>query len=164
MRIAVALRRLIAATVVCASVVLGISLLVGSGRAAPSHASSHTCSAPDKQFVSTVQSNMQQLDYWARELGSGSATPMEVMKQARAESLQVEATRPTDPSLRATRSLIGKMFREYGLAVRAQALGGNAGLHMGVAYELANYVHQVLVDAQPELAPKGCDLAPLLQA
>ena len=165
MRIAVALRRLLAATFVCVAVVLGISLLVGSGSAAPGHStSSHTCSAPDKQFVNTVQSNMQQLDYWARELNSGSASPIEVIKQARAESLQVEATRPTDPSLRSTRSLIGKMFVEYALAVRAQALGGNAGKHMGVAYELANYVHQVLVDAQPGLSAKGCDLAPLLQA
>ena len=56
---------------------------------------------------------MQQLDYWASELGSKDASPMEVIKQARAESLQVEATSPTDPSLRATRSLIGKMFREF---------------------------------------------------
>jgi hypothetical protein len=160
----VALRRLFAATVVCASVVLGISLLVGSGRAAPSRTTTHTCSAPDRQFVATVSTNMQQLDYWARELGSKDASPMEVIKQARAEALQVEATGPTDPSLRATRSLIGKMLREYALAVRAHALGGNAGKHMGIAYELANYVHQVLVEAQPDLQSKGCDLAPLLTA
>jgi hypothetical protein len=152
------------ATAVCASIVLGISLLVGSGRAASSRTGPHTCSATDRQFVSTVQSNMQQLDYWARELELGSAEPTEVTRQASAESLQVEATSPTDPSLRATRSLIGKMLREYGLAVRAQSLGGNAGKHMGVAYELANYVHQVLTDAQPALLAKGCDLAPLLQA
>ena len=114
--------------------------------------------------MNTVSTNMQQLEYWARELGSGSASPIEVIKQARAESLQVESTRPTDPSLRATRSLIGKMFLEYALAVRAQALGGNAGKHMGIAYELANYVHQVLVDAQPDLSAKGCDLAPLLES
>jgi hypothetical protein len=152
------------ATVVCASVVLGMALLVGSGRAAPGHTGEHTCSAPDRQFVTTVSSNMQQLDYWARELQSGSATSLEVIKQARAESLQIEATRPMDPSLRATRSLLGKMFREYALAVKAQALGGNAGKHMGVAYQLANYVHEVLVDAQPGLQSKGCDLAPLLEA
>jgi len=107
---------------------------------------------------------MQQLDYWARELGSKDATPMQVIKQSRSESLQIEATSPSDPSLRATRSLLGKMFREYALAVRAQALGGDAGKHMGIAYELANYVHQVLVDAQPDLQSKGCDLSPLLQA
>jgi hypothetical protein len=141
-----------------------MALLVGTGRAAPSHTSSHTCSATDRQFVATVSTNMQQLDYWARELGSQDATPMEVIKQARAESRQVEATSPSDPSLRATRSLIGKMFREYALAVKAHALGGDAGRHMGVAYELANYVHQVLVDAQPDLQAKGCDLAPLLTA
>lgn len=159
-----ALRRLIAATVVCASAVLGISLLAGSGRAASGRPASHTCSAVDKQFVSTVSMNMQQLDYWSRELGSDDASPMEVIKQARAESRQVDATSPTDSSLRATRSLISRMLREYALAVRAHALGGDAGRHMGVAYELANYVHQVLVEAQPDLQSKGCDLAPLLQA
>lgn len=158
------MRRLLAATVVCASVVFGAALLVGSGHAAPGHTVDHTCSATDRQFVQTVSSNMQQLDYWARELGSKDATPMEVIKQSRSESLQIEATSPSDPSLRATRSLLGKMFREYALAVKAQALGGDAGKHMGVAYELANYVHQVLVDAQPDLQSKGCDLAPLLQA
>jgi hypothetical protein len=158
------MRRLLAATVVCASAVLGMALVVGSGHAASGHTVDHTCSATDRQFVQTVSSNMQQLDYWARELGSKDATPMEVIKQARSESLQIEATSPSDPSLRATRSLLGKMFLEYALAVKAQALGGDAGRHMGVAYELANYVHQVLVDAQPVLLPKGCDLAPLLQA
>ena len=141
-----------------------MALLVGSGRAAPSHTADHTCSATDRQFVATVSSNMQQLDYWARELGTKDATPMEVIKQARAESLQIEATSPSDPSLRATRSLLGKMFLEYALAVRAQALGGDAGKHMGIAYQLANYVHQVLTDAQPALQSKGCNLAPLLQA
>src|ERR1700759_1998723 len=106
------MRRLLAATVVCASVVFGMALVVGSGHAATSGRSvDHTCSATDRQFVQTVSSNMQQLDYWAGELGSKDATPMEVIKQARAESGQVEATSPSDPSLRATRSLLGKMFR-----------------------------------------------------
>jgi hypothetical protein len=158
-----AIKRLTAATLVCTAVVLGISLLAGSGRAA-SGPSPHTCSAPDKQFVATVQSNMIQLDYWSNELTSGDATPSLVIKQAHAEALQVGATRPTDPSLNASRSLLGKMFLEYAAAVRAKALGGNAGKHMGQAYQLANYVHDVLTEAQPGMAAKGCDLTPLLKA
>jgi hypothetical protein len=34
---------------------------------------------------------------------------------------------------------------------------------MGSAYRLANDVHDLLVGAQPALASRGCDPAPLLQ-
>lgn len=159
-----AIKRLIAATLVCTSVVLGISLLVGSGRAAPGKTGQHICSAVDKQFVSTVETNMMQLGYWSDQLVSGDATSIEVIKAARSESKQIEATGPMDFSLRASRSLLGQMFREYAAAVRAKALGGNAGKHMGKAFQLANYVHEVLAEAQPEMAAKGCDLTALLKA
>jgi len=160
----VSLKRLIAATLVCASVVLGVSLLIGSSSAASARKTVHTCSAVDKQFVKTVQVNMVQLSYWSSELVGGTATPMEVIKQARSEAAQIDATGPEDSSLRVSRSLLSKMFREYGAAVRAKALGGNAGKHMGIAYSLANYVHQVLAAAQPDMARQGCDLTPLLSA
>ena len=78
--------------------------------------------------------------------------------------MQIEETQPGDPSLRASRSLLGKMFKEYAAAVRAKALGGNAGKYMGQAYQLANYVHDVLAEAQPGMLAKGCDLTPLLKA
>src|SRR5579884_2376125 len=126
MAVSVRIRRLFAATVVSACVVLGISMLVGAGRAQSStgtSAISHTCSVTDKQFLQTVVSNMTQLSYWSDELQSGDATPAIVIKQSVAESKQVGATGPTDPYLLTARSLLRKMFLEYAAAVRAKALG-----------------------------------------
>ena len=165
MLISVQLRRLIAATLVCASAVLGASFLLGSGQAAPAGGrTEHTCSAADKQFMTTVSSNMTQLQYWSESLQSNDATPAVVIKQSRAESDQVAATRPTDPSLMTARSLLRQMFLEYGGAVKAKALGRSPGEHVRRAYTLANGVHELLVQAQPGMAAKGCDLSALLQA
>src|SRR5690242_2939319 len=151
------LRRLIAATLVCASVVLGLSFLIGSGKASPRPTAAHTCSAADKQFLNTVASNMTQLSYWSDSLTSGDATPALVIKQAKAESLQVAATRPTDSSLLTSRSLLRKMFLEYAAAVKQKALGGSPGDHVRNAYTLANGVHELLVQAQAGMAAQGCD-------
>jgi hypothetical protein len=160
------LRRLTAATLVCSAVVLGLSFLIGTPQAAPAGgvASTHTCSAADKQFVSTVTSNMEQLQWWSDSLQSGDATPAVVIKQARSESEQIAVTAPTDPSLRTARSLLRKMFLEYGAAVKAKALGTSPGVHVRIAYTLANGVHELLVQAQPGMTAKGCDLTPLLKA
>ena len=161
----VRIRRLLAATLACASIVLGLSFLMGSGKAASSPAGgAHTCSAADKQFLLTVQSNMQQLSYWSDSLATGDAAPVVVIKQARAEAAQVWASTPTDPSLLTSRSLLRKMFLEYGLAVRAKALGASPGAHVRTTYQLANDVHELLAQAQPGMTAKGCNLVPLLQA
>ena len=157
-------RRLIAATLVCASVVLGLSVLIGSGRASTRATAADTCSAADKQFLTTVSSNMTQLGYWSDSLTSGDATPALVIKQAKAESSQVFASTPTDPSLLTSRSLLRKMFLEYAAAVKAKALGNSPGNHVRNAYTLANGVHELLVQAQPGMTAQGCNLAPLLQA
>jgi hypothetical protein len=157
-------RRLIAATLVCASVVLGLSFLIGSGRASTRATAADTCSAADKQFLATVSSNMTQLGYWSDSLTSGDATPALVIKQAKAESSQVFASTPTDPSLLTSRSLLRKMFLEYAAAVKAKALGNSPGNHVRNAYTLANGVHELLVQAQPGMTAQGCNLAPLLQA
>lgn len=165
MLISVRIRRLTAATLVCAALVLGVSVLLGTGRAQTSSAATvkHTCSAADRQFLQTARDNMTQLGYWGDELVSGNATPALVIKQSRSESDQIAATRPLDPSLSTARSLLRKMFLEYGAAVHAKALGTSPGLHVQTAYTLANAVHDLLVSAQPALAPQGCDVAPLLQ-
>jgi hypothetical protein len=160
----VQLRRLIAATLVCASVVLGISFLMGSGRAASKPTAADTCSAADKQFLSTVSSNMTQLQYWSDSLQSGDATASVVVKQAHSEALQIWAAQPTDPYLVTSRSLLRKMFDEYGLAVKAKALGTSPGVHVRTVYSLANDVHELLVQAQPGMTAKGCNLTPLLSA
>jgi hypothetical protein len=160
----VQLRRLIAATLVCASVVLGLSFLMGSGRAASKPPAADTCSAADKQYLGTVQSNMTQLQYWSDSLQSGDATPSLVMKQAQSEAAQIWATGPTDPFLNTSRSLLRKMFIEYAAAVKAKALGNSPGAHVRTVYTLANDVHELLVQAQPGMTAKGCNLAPLLSA
>src|SRR3954451_17527686 len=161
----VRIRRLIAATLVCASLVLGVSMLIGAGHASAGPvAQKHTCSVADKQFLQTVQSNMTQLGYWSDALLSGDATPADVIKQTGAESRQVGATAPTDISLLTARSLLRKMFLEYGAAVRAKAIGNAPGKHVQTAYTLANGVHDLLIDAQPQMASMGCDITPLLSA
>jgi hypothetical protein len=124
----------------------------------------HTCSAPDRQYVQIVGSNMFQLNYWSDELLKGSATPGLVVKQTKSGSAQVDATRPTDPTLEKTRPLLKAMFLSYAKAVYAKAHGGNAGVPMGVAYQLANDVHDLLAAAEPALAAKGCDIAVLLSS
>src|SRR5512133_2266275 len=112
MLVSVRIRRLTAATLVCAALVLGVSMLIGAGHAAAgaNPPREHTCSAADKQFLQTVQSNMTQLGYWSDSLLSGDATPAEVIKQTVSESRQIGATSPTDQSLMTARSLLRKMF------------------------------------------------------
>jgi hypothetical protein len=162
MLVSVRAGRLIAATLVCAALVLGVSALAGKA-GAQSGAVSHTCSAPDRQFIQTVSTNMFQLSYWSNELVKGEATPALVVKQTRSGSLQVDQTRPTDPTLQKTRPLLKAMFLAYAKSVRARAHGGDAGTPMGIAYQLANDVHDLLASAQQGLAAKGCDPAVLLR-
>lgn len=158
------IRRLIAATSACAAVVFGATFLVGSGRAqAGQRQVTHTCSAPDRQFLNTVSSNMMQLAYWSDALVHDDVAPGVVVKQARAEAAQVDATRPTDPTFEQTRGLLRSMFTAYARAVAAKMRGGNAGAPMRSAYVLANDVHDLLAAAQPELASRGCDPALLLR-
>lgn len=164
MQVLVHLRRLIVATSVCTVVVLGGTFLVGSQRAqAGQRHVTHTCSATDKQFLQTVQSNLTELAYWSDSLVHAEVAPGVVVKQARNEAEQVAATGPSDPTLEQTRGLLRSMFRAYARAVAAKMHGGNAGSPMHTAYTLANDVHYLLVGVQPELAARGCDPAPLLQ-
>jgi hypothetical protein len=160
----VQIRRLIAATLACAVVVFGATFLVGSGRAqAGQRQVTHTCSAPDRQFLNTVSSNMTQLAYWSDALVQNDVSPGVVVKQVRAEAAQVEATRPTDPTLEQTRGLLRSMLMSYARAIVAKTHGGNAGAPMRTAYMLANGVHDLLAAAQPDLAARGCDPAVLLR-
>jgi hypothetical protein len=156
-------RRLIFATATCAVLVFGATFLVGSGRAqAGQRQVTHTCSVTDKQFLQTVRSNMTQLAYWSDSLMHEDVAPWTVVKQAKAEAAQVDATRPSDPTLEQTRGLLRSMFTAYAHAVFAKTHHGNAGASMYTAYTLANNVHDLLAGAQPQLAARGCDPAILL--
>jgi hypothetical protein len=156
-------RRLIFATATCGVVVFGATFLVGSGRAqAGQRQVTHTCSATDKQFIQTVRSNLTQLAYWSDALLHDDVAPGIVVKQAKAEAAQIDATRPGDPTLEQTRGLLRSMFTAYAHAVYAKTHRGNAGIPMHTAYTLANSVHFLLADAQPQLAARGCDPTVLL--
>jgi hypothetical protein len=160
------LRRLTATALACGALVFALSFLVGTPQAAPAGgvSTAHTCSALDRQFLQTVSSNMEQLQYWSDSLQARDVAPAVVIRQARAESRQVAVTAPTDPSLQTARSLLRKMFLEYGAAVRAKTLGRSPGTHVRNAYTLANGVHELLVQAEPGMTAQGCDLAQVLNA
>jgi len=158
----VRVRRLSAATLTCAAAVLGASFLLGTGRAQGSKVT-HTCSAPDKQFLDTVRLNMTQLSYWSDALVNQDVSPGVVVKQARSEAAQIDAASPTDPTLSDTQSILRTMLLQYGLAIHAKFHGGNAGVHMQLSYSLANRVHDLLAGAQRPLAAQGCDVSPLIQ-
>jgi len=158
----VRLRRLTVATLACAALVLGASVLLSSGRA--QGGASHTCSALDKQFIQTVSSNMDQLAYWADELRTDDVSPAVVIRQTHSEADQIEATGPTDPTLAMTRKLMHTMLVEYSRGLYAKFHDGDAGVHMQLSYTLANSVHDQLVGAEAPLAAKGCDVAPLIGA
>jgi hypothetical protein len=164
MLLSVQLRRFIFVTSACAAVVFGGTFLFSSGRAqAGQRQVTHTCSAPDRQFLNTVSTNMTQLAYWSDSLVQEDVAPGIVVKQARAEAAQVAATSPTDPTLDQARGLLQRMFIAYARAIHEKFHGGNAGVPMRTAYVLANGVHDLLIGAQPALAQRGCDPAMLLR-
>jgi hypothetical protein len=136
-----------------------LPLVAGCARAA---ASPHTCSAPDKQFIGITQLNMDMLGYWSSNLQTGEARPGEVIAETKRAVARVTATAPTDPSLSQTREIVRAMLSEYWRAVAARSRNGVAGTHMMRAYGLANFAHDVLVQAQPALAARGCSVAALL--
>jgi hypothetical protein len=160
----VKMRRFIVVTFTCSVGVFGATFLVASSRAqAGQKQVTHTCSVLDHQFLDTVSSNMTQLTYWSDALVANDVEPAVVVKQARAEARQVDATGPTDPTLEQTRGLLRSMFTAYARAIYAKTHGGNAGIPMRTAYMLANGVHDLLAEAQPDLAARGCDPAMLLR-
>ena len=126
-------------------------------------AQGHSCSATDKRFIETASTNMTALGIWAEGFKTGDLGAAEVIEEARDAAKRVEYAKPHDPSLQLSQRLIGSMFREYG---QADALGAKertrAGQHMNRAYGLAGFARQVLVQAKPALAKRGCSVDPLL--
>jgi hypothetical protein len=158
------LRRLTAATLACSALVFGTSVLVGQSRAQAGSQVSFVCSPADKQFITTVTSNMVQLSYWSDALVHHDVASDVVVKQAAAEASQVHATRPVDRTLHATRDLLGSMFLEYSKAVAMTAKGHDAKVHMDNAWRLARSSHDLLLGAKDGLGRQGCDVSPLLSS
>jgi hypothetical protein len=123
---------------------------------------SHTCSVTDRAFIDTAKTNMTAIDLWGQEYLAGDATPEDVAAEAARAAKIVGATSPTDPSLAQTRRLLVAMFTEYRRAMEQQAKHGDAGEHIFHAYGLANFAHDVLLQAAPALDRRGCEVASLL--
>src|SRR4029078_6297391 len=147
----VRLKRLSAAFLATSALVFGVSVLAGNGRAESAASVPFSCSAADKQFITTVSANLTQLSYWSDALISHDVAPGVVVKQAKSEAVQVSQTRPPDRTLHATRELISPMFLESSKAVAATSRGTNADKHMVTAWRLAHAVHDLLAGAKDGL-------------
>jgi hypothetical protein len=130
----------------------------GKGRAAVVH----TCSATDRQFISAAQLNMAALGSLSEDYLRGDADAGEVIEQTQASRTVLHNTNPSDPSLSKARAIMRAMFLEYGRAIRADQKNKNPGRYIYRAYGLANFAHDVLSQAEPALAKRGCDISPLL--
>lgn len=86
----------------------------------------------------------------------------DVASQAETAATAVKGTEPSDYSLRKTQTLLKGMFTEYARAMQATAKKKDAGPHIQRSYGLANFAHDVLVQAQPGLARRGCEVKTLL--
>lgn len=140
-----------------------IVLPVAFGRAEPAGAEIvHTCSATDRDFIKTAEANIAALGLWGEQYLRGEASAREVIAEAKVAARLVRRTGPHDPSLRKTQVLMQAMFTEYGRAIWAKSKNKNAGGHMYRAYGLANFARDVLIEAEPELRTRGCDVSSLL--
>jgi hypothetical protein len=132
----------------------------GCSGAAESH--EHSCGATDQKFIQTASVDVTALGSMTADFQSGLADAHDVAQQAFDAAKRVTHVEPHDYSLRTAQRYMDGMFREYGEAVTMQAKGEDAGQRMYRAYGLANFAHDVLVQAQPALLQRGCDVGPLL--
>ena len=146
-----------------AGLVLAAVVLVAGGRAEPAH-TSHYCSAQDKEFIHAAALSTTALTLLGQDYQAGTLSAKQAIAQTRNAELGIRNTSPRDRSLKLARTLMRGMMVEYARAVRAQWKGtDDAGSHMFRSYSLANYGHDVLVDAEPSLERLGCSVAALLQ-
>lgn len=141
--------------------VLGLGFAVLGGGAETAEA--HSCSATDKRFIETARTNMAALSVWSEGFRKGEIGADEVAQEAVDAAKRVTYVKPLDPALKQSQALMDGMFREYGRAVTLAAKERErAGFHMHRAYGLADFARDVLLQAQPELMKRGCDVEPLL--
>ena len=122
----------------------------------------HTCSVTDKQFISKTEWSMTALGIWGDDYRRGEASAAEVVAEAHKATVRVQTLNPSDPALRETKTFMAGMLAEYGRAMLAKSKQKDASSHMYRAYGLANFAHDTLVDAEPELRRRGCDISGLL--
>ena len=101
---------------------------------------------------------MTALGVVADGLRRGEIPADEVASEARYAARRVGYVKPRDPALQRAQYLIDGTLNEYGAAVSlSDEERDRAGLHMHRSYGLANVARDVLVEAQPALAKRGCD-------
>jgi hypothetical protein len=122
----------------------------------------HTCTPTDRDFIETAKTNMAAIGLWGEQYLSGDAPAQDVADESERAAKIVSGTAPSDSSLAQARKLLVGVFTEYQKAMLQQARHRGAGKHIFHAYGLANFAHDVLVQAAPALARRGCDVAPLL--
>jgi len=122
----------------------------------------HTCSVTDRAFLDTAKTNMTAIDLWGQEYLAGDTGPGDVAAESDRAAKIVGATAPTDPSLAQTRKLLVAMFTEYRKAMEQRAKHRDSGNQIYQTYGLANFAHDVLLKAEPELSKRGCDVSSLL--
>jgi len=130
----------------------------GTGKAAVSH----TCSATDRQFLGAAELNMAALGTLSQDYLEGDAQADDVILQTDSAVTSLLNTNPSDPSLSKTQKILRAMFLEYGRAIRADKHHHDPGKYIYRAYGLANFAHDILSQAKPALAKRGCDVSPLL--
>ena len=146
-------------SVIAATLVL-VALSAGCGGEKSVHG--HSCGPTDQKFIQTASTDMLGLGQLNADYQSGAVKPKDVSQQAFDAAVRIQHTDPQDPSLKTAQRYLDAMFQEYGTAVTIQAKGGDAGERMYRAYGLANFAHDVLLQAQPALFKRGCDVGPLL--
>jgi hypothetical protein len=149
-----------AAGLAVAFVTVGSLVLLNGGNG--NAAVSHTCSATDRQFLGTAQLNMAALGTLSQDYLQGEAQADDVIMQTDSAITSLLNTNPSDPSLSKTRAILRAMFTEYGRAIQADKHHKDPGKYIYRAYGLANFAHDVLSQAEPALAKRGCDVSPLL--
>ena len=149
-----------AAGLAVAIFVTGSLVLLGGGNSKA--AVIHTCFATDRQFLGTAQLNMAALGTLSEDYLQGDAKADDVIMQTDSAIVSLRNTEPSDPSLSKTRAILRAMFLEYGRAIRADKHHHDPGKYVYRAYGLANFAHDVLSQAEPALAKRGCDVSPLL--
>ena len=105
---------------------------------------------------------MTALGIWGDDYRRGEASAAEVVAEARKATVRVQTLNPSDPALRETKTFMAGMLAEYGRAMLAKSKQKDASSHMYRAYGLANFAHDVLTEAEPELRRRGCDISGLL--
>ena len=149
-----------AAGLAVALVAASSSVLLTGGNG--NDAVAHTCSATDRQFLGAAQLNMAALGTLSQDYLQGEAKADDVIMQTDSAVASLLNTNPSDPSLSKTQKILRAMFQEYGRAIRADKHHRDPGQYIYRAYGLANFAHDVLSQAEPALAKRGCDVSPLL--